>query len=216
MLENLPEAVGQALEDVRAGLDRTLFHAVDLRQGMAALSVGSLAFGDHAPLPQRYTADGSGVSPPLHWNGVPPAATEVVLIVEDADSPTPQPLVHAIAHRLGIGQAGDGAIAEGVLAELEDRPPLVDMGLNSLLQARWLPPDPPPGHGVHRYAFQVFALGPGAPLPESPGRDAVRAAVVDRGLASGCLIGTYERSGSVEEPLVQAMPGAAAPIVPGT
>ena len=209
MLENLPDAVGEALGDIRAGLTRTLLHAVDLRQGMGALSLGSLAFADHAPLPQKYTADGTGASPPLHWQGVPRAATEVVLIVEDADSPTPLPWVHAIAHGLTGGDAGDGALAEGVLSESGGHSQLVAMGLNSLLQARWLPPDPPPAHGVHRYVFQVFALGPGAPLPESPGRDALRAAVAGRALASGCLIGTYERpSGSIPEPLAQPLPGS--------
>lgn len=211
MLENLPEALGEALGGVRAGLTQTLFHAVDLRQGMAALSLGSLAFGDHAPLPQKYTADGRGVSPPLHWQGVPGAAAECVLIVEDADSPTPLPLVHAIAHGLSGGEGGDGALAEGMLSAADDVSPQVAMGLNSLLQARWLAPDPPPGHGVHRYVFQVFALGPGTPLPESPGRDALRATIAERGLASGCLIGTYERSsGSIPEPLAQPL-GTAVP-----
>ena len=59
--------------------------------------------------------------------------------------------------------------------------------------AGWLPPDPPPGHGSHRYAFQLFALGPGEPFSGTPGRDAVMEAVRERGLAAGCLIGTYAR-----------------------
>ena len=65
-------------------------------------------------------------------------------------------------------------------------------GRNSYLQAAWLPPDPPPGHGVHRYAFQVFALA-GGEFDGTPGRDAVLDAIREHGLASGCLIGTYER-----------------------
>lgn len=205
MLENLPATVGEALSEVRAGLDQTLFHAVDLRQGMAALVVTSLAFADHAPIPDRYTADGPGLSPPLQWRGVPAAASEVLLIVEDADSPTPQPFVHAIAHRLPA--ADDGALAEGTLSTVDGAEPLVPMGRNSLLQLRWLPPDPPPGHGVHRYIFQVFALGPGPALPDQPGRDALRQALVERGLASGCLVGTYERpSGAISEPLAGTAP----------
>ena len=206
MLEKLPDIVGEALAEVRSGLTNTLFHAVDLRQGMGAMALASLAFGDHGPLPQKYTADGPGLSPPLHWHGVPAAAAEVVLIVEDADSPTPQPLVHAIVHGLPIADAQDGALAEGALGAPETEP-LVTMGRNSLLQARWLAPDPPPGHGLHRYVFQIFALEPGAALPESPGREALREAVLARGLASACLIGTYERpSGSVPEPLADARP----------
>ena len=204
MLEKLPEAVGEALEDVRAGLDRTLFSRVDLMQGTAALTLRSLAFADHAPLPEKYTADGEGLSPPLHWQGVPQAATEVVLIVEDADSPTPQPLVHAIAHGLLTSDSGDGGLAEGTMGAPGEAEPMVAMGRNSLMLTRWLPPDPPPGHGVHRYVFQLFALGPGEAIDPVPGRDALRNAVLDRGLASGCLIGTYERpSGSIPEGRVQ-------------
>ena len=210
MLENLPEFVGEALSDVRAGLTHTLYHAVDLRQGMSSLTLQSLAFADHAPIPGKYTADGAGLSPPLHWGGVPAAATEVVLIVEDADSPTPSPLVHAIAHGMPPGESGAGALAEGALGGPPPATPLVPMGRNSLLQADWLPPDPPPGHGVHRYVFQVFALGPGTALPEVPGRDALVSAVQERGLASGCLIGTCERpSGSIPEQVGSSMRPAA-------
>jgi len=209
MLERLPEIVGEALADLRSGLTNTLFHDVDLRQGRAAMQLASLAFGDHQPLPQKYTADGPGFSPPLHWHGVPVAAADVVLIVEDADSPTPQPLVHAIAHGLPIGEGLDGALAEGALGAPQAQP-LVAMGRNSLLQARWLAPDPPPGHGLHRYVFQIFALEPGPVMPETPGREALREAVQARGLASACLIGTFERpSGSVPETSTETTPRAA-------
>ena len=190
MLEKLPDAIGHALRGQRAGLDKTAYQAVDLRAGMAAITVASLAFVDHAPIPDRCTADGTGVSPPLQWSGVPAAAASVVLIVEDADAPTPQPLVHAIV--VGL-PAGDGALAEGALASPDHNGSGLHTGLNSFLQARWLPPDPPPGHGVHRYAFQVFALEAGAAFSEAPGREAVLEAIRDHGLASGCLIGTYER-----------------------
>jgi Raf kinase inhibitor-like YbhB/YbcL family protein len=199
MLEKLPDAVGHALRGQRAGLDKTAYQAVDLRQGMASIVVGSLAFADHAPIPARYTADGEGVSPPLQWSGAPAAAASLVLIVEDADAPTPQPLVHAIV----VGLTGvDGSLPEGALpsADHDGHGDLV-VGRNSYLRAAWLPPDPPPGHGVHRYAFQVFALETGARFDDTPGRDAVLEAIGRFGLASGCLIGTYERPDtSIAEP----------------
>ena len=213
MLEKLPEALGAALDTVRAGLTRTVFHASGLRQGLNAVTVGSLAFADHAPLPRRCTADGEGVSPPLHWSGVPAAATEWALIVEDADSPTPMPLVHAIAHG-PAGADGSGALAEGALGgdagdDAGSGDGAVSIGRNSLLGDSWLPPDPPPGHGVHRYVFQVFALGAGAPLPEAPGREALTQAVQQRAIASGCLVGTYERSTRIATGDAAATSGAA-------
>lgn len=189
MLEILPDMIGHALRDMRAGLDQIAFNNAGLRSGMGSLQVGSLAFADHAPIPQRYTADGEGRSPPLQWTGVPANAASLVLIVEDADSPTPHPLVHAIAVDLA---PADGSLPEGAING-EGADGQLHEGRNSTLSAGWLPPDPPPGHGTHRYAFQLFALGAGEPFDGTPGRDEVMAAVRDRGIASGCLIGTYAR-----------------------
>ena len=129
MLEKLPDLVGHALRGQRAGLEKTAFQAVDLRGGMAAITVGSLAFADHAPIPERYTADGEGVSPPLQWTGVPAAAASVLLIVEDADAPTPQPLVHAIVVDL---PAGDGALQETALPSRDHDGAGLRLGRNSL------------------------------------------------------------------------------------
>ena len=190
MLEKLPDALGHALRNRRAGLDQIAFNNSGLRSGMGSLQVSSLAFPDHGPIPARYTADGEGISPPLQWTGVPNNATSLVLIVEDADSPTPRPLVHAIAVDL---PALDSSLAQGAITGSAEQADTVHEGLNSYFLADWLPPDPPPGHGQHRYAFQLFALGPGEPFEGKPGRDEVLGAVRQRGVASGCLIGTYER-----------------------
>ncbi|MEF7616803.1 YbhB/YbcL family Raf kinase inhibitor-like protein [Aquincola sp. MAHUQ-54] len=190
MLENLPGAVGHVLRHQRAGLDQIVFHQTPLRPGMAALEVGSLAFADHAPIPARYTADGEGLSPPLHWRGVPASAASVLLIVEDADAPTPHPLVHAIVVDLACDAC---ALAEGALDSPDHDGTGVHSGRHSLLGSGWLPPDPPPGHGTHRYAFQVFALAAGDPFSDKPGREEVLNALASRALASGCLIGTYAR-----------------------
>jgi len=206
VLEKLPDAIGHALRGQRAGLEKIAFQLIDLRAGMAQIQVTSLAFTDHAPIPARYTADGAGLSPPLQWTGVPAGARSLVAIVEDADAPTPQPLVHAIVVDLA---AEDGSLAEGALPSKDHDGSGMRAGRNSYLQAAWLPPDPPPGHGVHRYAFQVFALA-GGEFDGTPGRDAVLDAIREHGLASGCLIGTYERpDGSIRDPVDAA---AVAPI----
>ena len=203
MLEKLPDAVGHVLRDRRAGLDKLLFNRCGLRAGHGTLTLSSLAFVDHGPLPARYTADGEGVSPPLQWQGVPAGAASLVLVVEDADAPTPEPLVHAIAVDL---PPGDGGLPEGAIGGEAEAGPDVHEGRNSYLFAGWLPPDPPPGHGEHRYAFQLFALGPGEPFKGKPGRDDVLEAIQARALASGILVGIYERpDGSIRAGDAQAV-----------
>lgn len=219
MLEKLPDVLGHALRNQRAGLDSIAFNRNDLRQGTSAITVASLAFVDHAPIPALYTADGDGRSPPLQWSGVPADTGSVVVLVEDADAPTPRPLVHAIVVDL---PGADGILAEGALSGGDGEDATSDVrdgavaeeprtGKNSYLQSEWLPPDPPPGHGQHRYAFQVFALKPGAVFSDNPGRDEVLGIIASHGIASGLLIGTYERDNSVH--VDDALPvGARGPI----
>ena len=190
MLEKLPDFVGRALREQRAGLDQIVFNRLALRAGHGTIAVTSGTFVDQGPLPVACTADGEGVSPPLQWHGAPESATSIVLIVEDADSPTPHPLVHAIAVGLAVSE---GAIRGGALDDAKDAPADATLGRNSYLQHGWLPPDPPPGHGPHRYAFQVFALGGDEPVPQAPGRDALVELLQARAIASGLVIGTYER-----------------------
>ena len=211
MLENLPDLIGHALSDVRAGLDAIAFNRLDLRQGAGAIKLSSLAFTDHAPIPPRYTADGDGISPPLQWWDVPKAAVALVLMVEDADSPTPHPLVHAIVTGL---PAADGALAEGAIGDsAHEADADLRIGLNSYLQAAWLPPDPPPGHGVHRYAFQVFALASEPDFSNAPGRDEVLAVLASQAIASGLLIGTCERDHRIR--VDDPQPAAVGPLTPG-
>jgi Raf kinase inhibitor-like YbhB/YbcL family protein len=190
MLEKIPEVVGHALRDRRAGLESLVFNRCGMRTGHGQIRVSSLAFADHATMPARYTADGEGVSPPLQWSDVPASASELVLIVEDADAPTSDPLVHAIVVDLPVS---DGGLAEGAITSSGHEGEHMHEGRNSYLRKGWLPPDPPPGHGDHRYAFQLYALGPGKPFKGTPGRGDVLAAVQERGIASGLLIGTYAR-----------------------
>jgi Raf kinase inhibitor-like YbhB/YbcL family protein len=185
MLEKLPDAVGHTLRKQRAGLEKIAFNSVS---GLPAIEVSSPAFVDHEPLPAKYTADGEGLSPPLQWGSVPPATDMLVWIVEDADAPTPHPLVHAIVVEL---PPEPGSLPEGALSTADDK--TLQLGRNSYMRASWMPPDPPPGHGPHRYVFQLFALSPGPPFFGAPGRSEVLEAIRERAIASGCLIGTYER-----------------------
>lgn len=191
MLEHVPGWLGALLRNVRAGASKLTI--VDPALGsFDSLDLASLAFADGQRLPDRFTADGEGVSPPLHWRGVPADATSLALIVEDPDAPSPQPLVHAILWDIA---SADGQLAEGAIRPDGDGDAEHgDVGRNSYLREGWLPPDPPRGHGEHRYAFQLFAIGAGAGDPGStPGRSAVIDAITGHVLAAGLLIGTYSR-----------------------
>jgi Raf kinase inhibitor-like YbhB/YbcL family protein len=192
MLEKLPASVGRALRRARPGLPALVYHGDAVSSAPPVIEVASPAFADREAIPKRYTADGDGLSPPLRWSHVPEGTRSIALIVEDADSPTPAPLVHAIAwqiypwrHYPTLGQLSEGELMAG------HRHP--SLGINSYLRTGWLPPDPPPGHGPHRYGLQLFALDHAPALGELPGRHALLRALRGHTVARGLLIGLYER-----------------------
>ena len=191
MLEKLPHGVGEALRGARHDLSAILYNQDWAQAAPEALKLTSPAFQDGGAIPVRYTADGEKLSPPLAWTGVPEASGGVVLVAEDPDAPAPTPLVHILAWAL---QGRDGGLAEGGLKSPGSGGDPVSLGRNSFLSAEYLPPDPPPGHGPHRYCFQIFALDKAPALGQSPVRTQVAHAMKGHVIARGLLVGTYERA----------------------
>jgi hypothetical protein len=195
MLEKIPHWLGRALTNVRAGHGKLTLATLDLGQ-VAALDLSSPVFAPGARLPERFTADGEGISPPLTWSGVPEGARTLALIVEDADAPTPQPMVHAIVIDI---EPALGGLPEGAIRPDGPGSPDKNVGRNSGLSEGWLPPDPPTGHGPHDYVFQLFALGAGEGSQDaSPGRGGFKDYVAGRVLGAGVLVGTYSRGEEAE------------------
>lgn len=149
----------------------------------ASIEVSSPAFGPDEPIPPEYTADGEGLSPPLEWRGVPMNAEAVVLVIEGADPATQRAPANAIVWDL---PGSDASLPEGAL------PCTCNSG--KAPSATYQPPDPPPGRGPHRYAFQVFALDTVPRFESRPGRTDLLAKIKGHVLAKGVLIGTYERT----------------------
>ena len=199
MLEKIPESIGQALQGRRAGLTTSCSTGSTCARARAPDSdqprlCGSRARYRHAipPMPKARRPHR-----PWRWQDVPAGTDTLALVVEDADSPTSEPLVHAIAVDVAPARKSSPKASWAALGRISTQHRTQFLSAQS-----WLPPDPPPGHGVHRYAFQLFALAPGNPFSAAPGRGELSTAIRERGIASGCMIGTYERSTriSADEP----------------
>ena len=190
MLEKLPTIIGHALRNVHADTHRLFLNEESFESVPMSLDVRSPVFEPGETIPLLYTADGEKLSPPLTWVGVPERAESVAVVVEDADSPTPDPLVHALAWNFA---GRDAVLVEGELSTAGQAEAWEPMGLNSFLRSHYLAPDPPPGHGRHRYAFQVFALDCKLDLQPGAGRGDLLRALRHHVLAKGCVVGTYER-----------------------
>jgi Raf kinase inhibitor-like YbhB/YbcL family protein len=191
MLEHVPRWLGVLMRGIRAGHSKLVIADPALALGDAVIDLSSPAFSNGGRLPERFTADGEGVSPPLVWGPVPAATTSLVLIVEDPDAPAPHPFVHAIVWHI---PADEKRLAEGMIArDDEGGADGSDVGRNSSFTEGWLPPDPPSGHGTHDYVFQLFALGMTPDLGRNPGRSDIVKAIAGNVIAAGMLVGTYSR-----------------------
>ena len=147
------------------------------------------------PIPKVCTGEGEDRSPQLTWSKPPEETREVALICDDPDAPTPTPWVHWVIYGIApeIVSLPPGLPPDKSLA----RPVVARQGKNSWKDAKsigYRGPMPPPGHGVHHYHFKLYALG--ARLHVEPGatKDALLKAMQGHVLATGELIGTYERT----------------------
>ena len=188
MLEHVPAFLGRSLKGVRAGHAKLVAAkpSASPRASSDDFTLTSPAFEPGETLPARFTADAEGdaVSPPLAWTDPPAGTKSLVLVVEDADAPSPEPLVHWLAWDLS-GQGGH-------LAEAASPP---STGRNSYQRQAWLPPDPPSGHSAHDYVFQLFALDVPAELEAGSGRTAVEDRLDGHVLAVAVLQASYARPG---------------------
>jgi Raf kinase inhibitor-like YbhB/YbcL family protein len=149
----------------------------------ARIQVASIAFEPGGQLPVSCTVDGVAHAPPITWSDVPEGTQSVVLICEDPDAPFPEPFVHWIVY--GIPPDVNTIDAQ---TAVEFR-----QGENSKEATGYTPVAPPPGHGVHHYHFQVFALDTKAGLQAGVPRETITEFMQGHILAWGELIGTYER-----------------------
>ena len=191
MLEKIPSSVGRALRRLRAGFEKLASEDPAFAAVADSIAMESAAFEDAGAIPPRFTADGARISPPLEWHGAPEDAESLVLIVEDPDAPAPEPLVHLLAWDLppDLGRLPEGVFRSPHHEGLDEM-----LGRNAYLQAAYLPPDPPSGHGPHLYVFQIFALDRKLDFDGPPARKAVVEAMRGHVLAKGVLTGTYERA----------------------
>ena len=155
------------------------------------LTIESPAFGSGQSIPIQYTGEGQNISPPLTWSGVPPTAQELALICDDPDAPTPEPWVHWVIYKIPASATG---LPENIPpAPSPDTPTGIHQGVNTSGQAGYMGPMPPPGHGVHRYHFKLYALDTPLEATAEIDKDALLDMLSNHIVAQAQLIGTYQR-----------------------
>ncbi|CAN5799316.1 YbhB/YbcL family Raf kinase inhibitor-like protein [soil metagenome] len=157
---------------------------------MAEFRLTSPAFQHDQDLPDRFSADGGNVSPPLEWTGAPDATVEFLLICDDPDAD-----FGVITHWIVYGVAAtDKYLPEGVpRAAVVDEPVELMHGLNEFDEAGYTGPTVVDGIDQpmpHRYFFRLFALDEELDLAPGARRDEIRRATAGHVLATAELVVT--------------------------
>lgn len=150
---------------------------------MPDIELHSPSFGDNASIPRRHAKEGTNISPPLAWSGIPEDTAELVLMCEDPDAPS-GPFLHWLV--TGIDPKSGGV-------EPGTTPASGVPYTNGFYEQGWGGPLPPAGDRAHRYVFQLYALPHPFSLPDGVTAEEVHRSVDRRQLASGTLVGLYQR-----------------------
>jgi Raf kinase inhibitor-like YbhB/YbcL family protein len=152
-----------------------------LPRAPASMTLRSPAFHDGGTIPARFTCSGEDVSPPLRWSGVPIAARELELLVEDPDAGR---FVHWSLLRISPAIRSIG----------EDQPPAGTVETeNGFGDRSWGGPCPPEGKGPHRYVFALYATDAPLGLDSGASPDDVHSAIAKHAVATGRLVGRFGR-----------------------
>lgn len=146
------------------------------------LTIESPAFETGAAIPGKFSNGGGNTSPELRWANVPAGTAELVLVVHDPDAPLVDGFTHWVA--TGIDPASRGlpeGVSDGFTA-----------GLNSVGDAAYMGPAPPPDHGVHHYFFHLFALDTALDAPSPLTRADVLERIEGHIIEQARTVGTFE------------------------
>jgi len=150
------------------------------------MKIESPSFKDGDFIPAKYTCDGSDISPPLDWSGIPEKAKSLALISDDPDAPMGT-WVHWVIYNIPPDEKG---LPEGLPPE-KTLPNRARQGVNDFRKIGYGGPCPP--GGTHRYFFKLYALdkvlelGPG--ITKKKLLDAMEGHII----AEAQLIGRYKR-----------------------
>ena len=156
-----------------------------------SLTLASTAFEPGGDIPAIHTCDGSDLSPPLSWSGMPSGTKSLALIVDDPDAPDPAApqriFTHWVVYNIPAEVTGlpQGVKPDGLPAGARN-------GLNDWKKQGFGGPCPPIGR--HRYFHKLYALDVVLPDLGEPSKGELEKAMQGHIIEQTELIGLYQRS----------------------
>lgn len=152
-----------------------------------SLQLSSSAFSPNESIPQKFTCDGTNVSPQLTWTGAPANTQSFTLIMDDPDAPAGT-WVHWVLYNLPFNAH---ELTENV-PNRQELPNDARQGRNDFNRFGYGGPCPPAGN-PHRYFFKLYALDAKLRLRLGANKVDVERAIQGHVLAQSQLIGLYRR-----------------------
>ena len=162
------------------------------------IEVTSSVFAHHGMVPEEYSAYGANKSIDLSWDNLPEGTVQLALVCDDPKvvelGMMETPFVHWVAYNIPAG-AGGLPKAMATDAEVVGISGLEGMvnGLNGLGRTGYFGPRPPVNGQLHAYHYRVYAIDADLELEAGLGRDELLVAIDGHVLATGMLMGHYER-----------------------
>jgi hypothetical protein len=153
---------------------------------IVTIEITSPAFKDGGTIPQQYTCEGAGISPPLNWGAVPDGTRSLALIVDDPDGAAGT-FAHWVLYDLPADVQG---LPENLPPD-KTFPVGGEQGVNDFDVLGYRGPCPP--SGTHRYFFKVYALDTKTNLPPGETKERLLDAMEGHVLAQGQIMGRYRR-----------------------
>ena len=113
------------------------------------IALTSPAFGPSASIPSKFTCEGTDVSPPLAWTGVPDGTKSFALVIDDPDAPDPAAPKTTWVHWVVLN-------LPPTFTSLPEAVTTVTQGRNDWHRPHYGGLCPPIGR--HRYVHKLYAL----------------------------------------------------------
>ena len=175
----------------------TLAIEVGAQDAPETISVTSSAFDHHGMVPEVNSAYGDNVSIDLSWADLPEGTQQLALICDDPIvveiGMMEQPFVHWVMYNIPASASGlPAGLPSDATLEMDGLEGAVN-GLNGLRRPGYFGPRPPANGQLHAYHFRVYALDDALNLEPGLGKAELLDAMEGHVLATGMLMGHYER-----------------------
>ena len=195
----LPSILSKRVHALLAGLSLSLTAVCGLAADIPeTIEVTSSVLEHHGMVSDEHSAYGANKSIDLNWANLPAGTVQLAVVCDDPKvvelGMMETPFVHWVAYNIPASAGGlpAGMPSDAEIVGLDGLEGMIN-GVNGLRRTGYFGPRPPANGQLHAYHYRVYAIDTDLGLEPGMGRDELLAAIEGHVLATGMLMGHYER-----------------------